>query len=270
MKLRTPAAVVSATAALMLAVAVAAAQEPAPDVAVRVTPKTITVAGDDALKAGPTRFVLTSTGKNPRGVLIARLRDGVTRRKAARVAPSIKSPADAERRLGRFVSSAMLMKGQPYLTTTELTAGEYIVIDITRTPSVRAGFTVGDEPSTATMPATTASIIARDHRFSVPSGLPQDGPFLVENRGRRLHHVLAYPVRAGVPAKRIMRSLLRNRTRYLTGAPAAVTEIVSGGTANAVEGRFRKGRILLTCFLKDGTGKRTHAERGMYKAVTVK
>lgn len=273
MKMRTPAVVVSATAALVLAGAVAVvAQEPspAPDVAVKVTPKSITLTGADALKTGATRFVMSSSGKNPRGVLVVRLKDGVTRAEAAEAAPKIKGPAEAERKLGRFVASTMLIKGQQYATTTELAEGEYVVLDITRTPAVRAGFTVGAEPSSATMPATNASIVASDYRFRLPDGLPREGPFLVENRGRKLHHVLAYPVKSGVPAGRIVRNLLADKTRYLTGAPAAVTEIVSGGTANAVEGRFRKGRILLVCFLNDGPGKKSHAALGMYKAVTVK
>ena len=270
MKLPIPAVVASATTALALLGAAAIAQEPAPDVTVKVTPTAITLTGADALRPGATRFVMSSEGKKPRGVLIARLKEGVTRAEAEEAAPSIKNPAQAERRLGRFVSSAILLQGQGYATTTDLAAGEYVLVDITRTPAVRAGFTVGGEPTTATMPATTASIIATDYRFRLPDGLPRNGPFLVENRGDKLHHVLAYPVKRGVRAKRIVRSLMRGRSRYLTGAPSAVTEIISGDTANAVEGRFRKGRILFACFLQDGPRKPPHAALGMYKAVTVK
>lgn len=270
MKLRTPAVMASAMAALALTGPVAGAQEPVPDVTVKVTPRAATVSGAEALRAGPTRFVLSSTGKAERGVIIVRLRDGLTRRRATKLAPRIQSPAQGEHRLGRFVSSALLARGQQYATTTDLAPGEYAVLDITKRPVIRNGFTVADEPSAALMPATSASIIASDYRFSLPDGLPQAGPFLIENRGNELHHVLAFPIKRKVRPRRVVRSLLRDRPRGLRGAPSAVTELISGGTANAVEGQFRKGRILLVCFLRDGRGEPTHAELGMFKAVRVR
>lgn len=271
MKMRTPAAVASATAALVLAGAVAVvAQEPAPDVFVKVTPTAMTVTGAEALRSGPTRLVMSSSGRASRGVVLVKLKEGLTREQAEARARGIATPQQGERRIGRFLASAVLLRGQEYATTVELTEGEYVLVDITKTPAVRAGFAVGAEPSAATMPTTAASIVARDYSFSLPDGLPRNGPFLVENRGKEMHHVLAYPVRRGVAAKRIVRGLMRGRTRHLTGAPSAVTEVVSGGTENAVEGRFRQGRILLVCFIRDGPRKPPHAALGMYKAVTVK
>ena len=271
MSMRTPAAVASATAAMVLAGAVAVvAQEPAPDVLVKVTPKAITVTGAEALKAGPTRLVMSSSGKAQRGVVLVKLKDGVSRGEAAERARRIETSQQGERRIGRFLASALLGNGTEYATTVVLSEGEYVLVDITKTPTVRAGFTVGAEPSTAMMPTTTATIVARDYRFRLPRTLPRDGPFLVENRGRKMHHVIALPVRRGVSAKRIARSVLRGRSRYLTGAPSAVTETVSGGTANAVEGRFREGRVLFMCFVQDGPRKPSHAALGMYKAVNVR
>ena len=271
MKMRTPAIVTSLTAALVLAGAVAVvAQEPVPDVVVKVTPTSITVTGADALKAGATRLVMSSSGRAQRGVILIRLKDGLTREQAAEAAAGITTPQQGERRVGRFLASAMLSRGQQYATTVELTEGEYVLVDITKKPKVRAGFVVGAEPSTAVMPTTTASIIARDYRFSVPRTLPRNGPFLVENRGDEMHHVLAYPIRRGIRARRVVRSLLRDdEPKGIVGAPSAVTEVVSGGTANAVEGRFREGRILFVCFISDGPRKPTHAALGMYKAVNV-
>ena len=272
MTMRTPAAVASVTAALALAGAVGVvAQEPAPDVLVKVTPKAITVTGAEALKSGPTRLVLSSSGRAQRGVILVKLKEGVTREEAAERAAGLRSPAQGERRLGRFEASALLARGQGYATTVELGEGEYVLLDITKRPVVRAGFTVGAEPGTAAMPTTTASLIARDYRFRIPKSLPRNGPFLVENRGRKMHHFLAFPIRRGIRAKRVVRSLMRDdEPKGLVGAPSAVAEIVSGGTANAVEGRFRKGRILFACFLQDGPRKPPHAALGMYKAVNVR
>jgi hypothetical protein len=272
MKLPIKAVVASPTPALALTGAVAVvAQEPTPHVTVRVTPSDITVTGADALRSGPTRFVMSSAGKAERGVIVVRLKDGVTREQAAKAARKITSPAQGERRIGRFVTSALLARGRPYATTTELAAGEYVVLDITKRPVVRAGFTVGTEPNTATMPVATSTIVADDYSFELPDGLRRDGPFVVENRGEELHHVLAFPIKRKVRAKKVVRSLMRDdEPKGLRGTPAAVTEIVSGGTANAVEGRFVKGRILFVCFLQDGPRKPPHAALGMYKAVRVK
>ena len=258
-----------AVAAIGAGAAVVGAQEPTPEVGVAITPKAMTVTGADALKSGPTRLVFSTQSKE-RGFLLLALKDGVTREQVAEAAPKIQNPAKAEKKYGRFVASSYVTRGNEYATTVDLAGGEYVLIDMTKQPAVRAGFVVGEERSTATMPATDKSVIARDYRFSAPDGLPKSGPFLVENRGDELHHVLAFPIKRGISAKRVVKGLMRDKPRGITGPPTALTEIVSSGTKNAVETPLRKGRVLLICFLQDGPKKPPHAALGMYKAVTVR
>lgn len=258
-----------AVAAIGAGAAVVGAQEPAPDVTVAMTSKAMTVTGADALKSGPTRFVF-STKTKERGFVLLELKDGVTREQVAEGASKIRSPLQAERKYGRLVASSFVTKGQKYATTLDLADGEYVLVDMTKAPAVRAGFAVGAERSTAVMPATASSVIADDYKFSAPKGISLDGPVLVENRGDVLHHVLAFPIKRKISAKRIVKGLMNDKPKGITGPPAALTEIVSGGTKNAVEAPLRKGRVLLVCFLQDGPKKPPHAALGMYKAVNVK
>lgn len=272
MNSRTPAAVALATAALLLTGAAAVtAQDAPPSVTVKIEPTAMRLAGHDGLAGGPTRFVVRATGKRQRGFELMQLNEGVTPEEVAERIRTMRDASKVERELGRFVAGSIVSPGTKYATTVDLESGQYALIDITRTPRLRTSFTVGDARNTAQMPDASASIVAEDYRFRLPATLPSRGPYRVENRGDRIHHVLALRLRRHASSKRVVRQMLKGKQpKGVVGSGSAVTELVSGGTTNVVEGRFRKGRILLVCFLRDTPKSRPHAALGMYKAVRVR
>jgi hypothetical protein len=271
MNVRTHAAVACVMVALLLVGAAAVtAQDAPPTVAVNVSPTAMQVTGADALAAGPTRFLFTVSGKGERGFSLVQLKPGMTPEQADQVARKIKAANRAEQQLGRFLGGSVVPSGQEYATTVELQPGSYALIDSTNTPRVRASFVVGETASAARMPDTTSSIVTDDYRFRTPATLSSTGPYRVENRGTRLHHVFAIPMRRNAKTRRVVARLLKGkRSKALIGPPAVVADLVSGGTVNAVEGSLRKGKVLLVCFVQDTPKKPPHAALGMYKAVTV-
>lgn len=264
------------TGAVALAVAgagaaVVGAQEAPPTVGIAVTPKTMTVTGADALKAGPTRLAFTRRGKGESGFVVIELKPGVTRAQVTKAAPNITDPRGGLK-YGRFVASSFVAGGARYATTLTLKAGEYVIVDITRRPAVRAAFTVGRETSTAvaTTPATTVGMV--DYGFDMPSTVPRTGTFRVENRGKQLHHMLTFPLRKGVNEAKLLRDLKAGKEprAAFAGPPSAPVEVVSPGTVNDVEVRQRAGKVLFVCFLQDSAKKPPHVALGMAKVVTVK
>lgn len=266
-------ACVSAVAATATGiVAAAGAQEPVPTVQLTVAAKSATVAGAEALKAGPTKLAFKSSGKGERGFAVFRLNPGVTRDVVTKAAPKIKTPAQAHR-YGRFVASGFIEGRQTYSTTVTLPAAEYVLIDFTKQPAVRTGFTVASEQSTATPPAAVATVKMSDYRFGAPSTLPRSGVIQVDNAGKKLHHALVLPLAKGVNAQKLIADIKRGKEpadKNFKGAPAALTEVVSPGTSNAVDAKLTPGKSLLICFISDSERKPPHAALGMAKVVTVR
>ena len=249
------------------------AQEAPPTVDVTITPRAMTVKGAEALKGGPTRLAFTATGRGEAGFVVMELKPGVTRQQITAAAPRIKDPAAAERRYGRFVASTFLAVARRYATTITLKPGaEYVILDISKRPAVRAGFTVGPETSTAAAPAPAATIGLEDYAVDAPATLPRTGTIRVENRGKVLHHLLAFPLRKDTDTKKLMRQIKAGKEPrgVFAGPPSAPVEIVSTGTVNDVEVSSRPGKTLLVCFLQDTRKAPPHAALGMAKVVTVK
>jgi len=249
------------------------AQEAPPTVDVAVTAKKMTVRGADALRGGPTRLAFELTGRGEVGFVVLELKPGVTRAQVARAAPKIQDPAAAERRYGRFVAGTFLAGRRTYATTITLKpATEYVLVDITRRGVVRGGFQVGQEAGTAVAPTPPITVGMEDYSFDVPSTIPRTGAMRIENRGRVLHHLLAFPLRKGVNTTKLLRDVKAGkepRTAF-SGPPSAPVEIVSPGTVNDVEGTRRPGKVLFVCFVRDSRKAPPHAALGMAKVVTVK
>lgn len=253
-------------------VAIANAADAPPTVTITAAARSLSVQGAEGLKAGPTRFVMKSKGKGERGLILFRLRPGVTRAQIAKAAGRIQDPGDA-RRYGRFSASTFLMPGTAYTTTINLVPAEYVVVDYSGRPVVRGGFTVGSERSTAVAPVADADVGLRDYGFTGPSTLPRSGTLRVTNDGRVLHHALAFPLRKGASSKALLRRLRSGKEpseKDFAGPPTALVEIVSPGAENLVETKLKPGRTLLVCFLQDGPKKPPHSALGMARVVTVR
>ena len=252
-------------------VAVVSAQDPPLTVNVTVGASSMTVVGEEGLSAGPTRFNFTVARGAERGFALFELKAGVTREEVTEAAPEIRSPADAHR-YGRFVASGIEDGGGTYTTTITLRDGQYVLIDFTRRPVVREGFVVGTSPSTARLPEPDATVTMRDYAFRGDSVLPRDGVVRVENKGRRIHHALLFPLRSGVNARRVVRQLKQGKDpeKAFAGQATALTEIVSPLAVNDVEERLRRGRHVLVCFVSNSERGKSHAELGMVRRVRVR
>ena len=257
-------------AALGTAASVVFAQEPQAPPLVRVTVNAsdMEVVGEESLGVGPTRFEVTVPGRQERAFSLFELKAGVTREEAERRAPQIQEPADAEA-LGRFVAGSVIDGGQTYTTTLSLRDGTYVLIDLTRRPAVRDGFTVGTTPNMANVTEPDATVTMRDYAFAGDTTLPRNGTLRIENDGRRLHHALAFRLRSGVNGRRVVRQLRRGREprRVFAGQASALVELVSGGTVNDVETSARAGRYVLVCFIQNTRRSKPHAELGMVRQV---
>src|SRR4051812_6011913 len=109
---------------------VAWAQDAPPTVEVTVTAKKITIAGADAIKAGPTRLHFTAKGGD-KGAVLVRLEDGVTQEKFASVVKKLRNPNTAEK-YGTFVASGFFAK--EYATTVTLEDADYALVDVSNEP----------------------------------------------------------------------------------------------------------------------------------------
>ena len=206
--------VLCAFALLGGATGVVPAQDPTPPPVVKVTvlASKMEVSGADGLGAGPTRFEFSVPGRAERGFLVFELKDGVTRAEAEEETPKIREPQDAEK-LGRFVAGSVVDGGDEYATTISLREGEYVLIDFTRQPVVRTGFTVGTAPNGATARRPTSTVDMRDYSFRGDAVLPRSGVIRVVNNGRRLHHALALRLKPGKTPRQAIRRIKSGKDR---------------------------------------------------------
>lgn len=268
---RLPLAALAATAAVAATTSLAGAQtEPQapPIINVTINATDMTVVGEESLGAGPTRLSIKVPRGAERAFALFELKSGVTREEAERAAPEIEEPADAER-LGRFVASSIVNGGDTYETVLTLRAATYVLIDFTRRPAVRDGFTVGLTPNGANTFAPDAEITMRDYSFAGDRTLPRNGTVRLENDGRRIHHALAFRLRRGVSGRRVARQLRQGREprRAFAGQAYALVELVSSRTVNDVETEMAGGRYVLVCFVQNSRRGKPHAELGMVRLV---
>jgi hypothetical protein len=261
-----PAAIAGTT--LFLITTIAGAQQAPPLIEVTVNKSDMEVVGEESLSAGPTRLRVTVPGKAERAFVLFELKAGVTREEVERAAPEIEHPADAEK-FGRFVASSIIDGGQTYETTLTLRDGNYVLIDLTRRPAVRDGFTVGLSPNQADPLNPDATITLEDYKFGGDTVLPRRGILRIENTGRRIHHALAFRLRRGVSGRRVVRQLRGGGEprRAFAGQASALVELVSSGAVNDVKTSARRGRYVLVCFVSNSRRGKPHAQLGMVRAV---
>ena len=246
------------------------AQEAPPTVGIAIAKTKMTVTGAEALRSGPTRLAFTHSGRGEVGFVVMQLKPGVTRDEVAEAVKRIKDPAQGAK-YGSYVASTFLAGRGDYATTVTLRPAEYVIIDITRKPAVRASFAVGQEPNGAVAPEPAVTVGLDDYAVDMPSRIPRSGTMRVENRGEVLHHLLAFPLRKGVKAGKLLKRIKAGKEprNAFAGPPSAPVEVVSPGTVNDVEVARRPGKVLYVCFLQDRRKAPPHSALGMAKVVTV-
>jgi hypothetical protein len=243
-----------------------------PEIEFRVTAKAVTLAPGTQVPAGYTKLTLRRTGRGESGLVLIRLRPGVTVEQITEAAPRIEDPNDVDE-YGTIVASTYVMGSGSYSTTVRLEDADHVWVDMTKKPVVRLAFHAGPADSGASAPRTSATVALRDYRFAMPSRLkPGRQTLKVVNEGKVMHHALVFPLAKGVKERALLKKIRAGKepTKEFSGPPAALVEIVSPKTTNAVEMNLRRGRYLFICFLQDGPKEKMHAQKGMQKVVTVR
>lgn len=271
MKGRFVAAGVAAAALAGTGAVVVGAQEPAPTVAVTVTPSKMTVSGAEALRPGPLRLAVESPGRRARDFTVFELEEDVSVDDLQRRLRTLREADDAER-YGKLVGGGAVARGASYTTTFEAEAGTYVLLDTTRQPAIRAEFTVGGEQGTAVAPEPDRTVGLREYRFEMPATLPRRGVVRFANRGEELHFALALRLKRGTSTGSVIRQLRRGRDDIPgLGTATEPLGLVSGDTVNDVEVRFQPGRYVLVCFYGDRKSQnRPHSTLGMVRGFQVR
>jgi hypothetical protein len=271
MKGRFMAAGVAAASLAGTGAVVVGAQEPAPTVAVTVTPSKMTVSGAEALQPGPLRVAVESPGRRARDFTVFEVEEGVDLDDARQRLRGLRS-ADAAERYGRLVAGGAVARGASYSTTFEAKEGTYLLVDTTQQPAVRAEFTVGGEQGTAVAPEPDRTVGLREYRFDMPATLPRRGVVRFANRGEELHFALALRLKRGTSTSSVVRQLRQGKDDIAgLGQATEPLGLVSGDTVNDVEVRFQPGRYVLVCFYGDRESQnRPHSALGMARGFRVR
>jgi hypothetical protein len=279
---RTRVGAVLALAALPVAgLAVAAsAQDPA-------APQTVTIAtaggkatvtGADALAQGPTRFVVSGTGKEV-DLTLFQLKPGATQAQVVAALAKLKGPPTSLQKYGSFAFGSTSGKGYaPTTTDLALTTATYLVVDSTRALKVVSSFAVGTTTTTVATPTPDATITMRDFHITAPATLPSTGTIRVTNTGKSPHFLLALKAGSTAGAHEVAMLLHKGgqanekkAQKLITGEDELVS-VISPGVTNDVEvSRLAKGSYVLVCFYGDARSHmKEHSMLGMETVVHVR
>lgn len=173
--------------------------------------------------------------------------------------------------------------GESRTVTEVLKPGTYYMLDSesaqgSQQPNARKGgvakLEVTGEATDAELPATDATITAKDFSFESAGVKPGANQVTFENSGKQLHHALALPIAKG--------STIDDVKKFVTsegqpsGPPpvdfenAVGTAVIDGGQAQVAEMEFKKGKYALVCFITNRDGGPPHVAMGMVNELDVK
>jgi plastocyanin len=164
--------------------------------------------------------------------------------------------------------------GAEATSTQVLEPGTYYAVDTSggRSPAY-VRFEVTGEAGDAQLPATGATITARDFLFEASGLRAGVNEVTFDNVGREIHHVIAFPLAEGRSAADFRRFIV---TDGRGGGPPPVdfdrgtaSSAFDGGTSGNVQLRLVSGRYVLVCFISNRAGGPPHALMGMIDEVTV-
>ena len=274
LKLRTSLRVLLVASLFALVLPSLASAATLPTVGVSGKPGAITITGADALAPGATTFAFSGTGKNV-DLLLVRLKAGKTADELVAAAARSRDATKLQRKFGDFVAGAALAKGQTSSVDVDLTAADYVLIDITRKPKNVGTFTVAGTPTGATLSNGDASITLKDFRIVASRRLPKNGAIRVHNRGPSPHFIVAFPLRPGANARDALKFLKAGKDRKFGalggGPPISLVELLSPGVTNVLHVKLHAGTWVLACFYSDAHSRgMPHMMLGMETAVRVK
>ncbi len=163
--------------------------------------------------------------------------------------------------------------GKTVSSTQVLVPGTYYAIDSNGgRRAAFVSFEVTGDAGDAALPATDASITAKEYAFTASGLRAGTNEVHFVNDGREIHHVIALPLAKGRTAADFRRFIASDGR----GGPPPVdfdagsnSSAFDGGTGGNVQLRLQRGEYVLVCFISDRRGGPPHATFGMVREVTV-
>lgn len=170
--------------------------------------------------------------------------------------------------------------GETATVTQALEPGRYFLVDTEGgdggKPNAKKGgiveFEVTGEGG-GELPATDASITARDYSFDTAGIKPGTNRLTFENAGKELHHVIAFPINEGFTIGDARKAFASEEEPE--GPPPVDfegfvgTAVIDGGEEQVTELDFEKGKYALVCFITDRAGGPPHVAKGMISELDV-
>jgi len=261
-------------ASLLALVLPALASAALPTVAVVGASGGVTVTGADALAPGATSFAFSGSGKE-KDLLLVRLKSGRTAAELMTAAARQRDATKLQNKFGDFVAGGAVGRGLKLTVDVDLTAADYVLVDITKKPKQVATFTVAGTPTGAVLPTTRASVTLKDFRIKAKGTFPKNGAFTVHNNGPSPHLLVAFPLHPGANVRAALKALRTNRERafnkQLGGPPAGLVMLLSPGVTNVIHAKLHAGTTVLACFYSDMKSRNMpHMMLGMETAIRVK
>lgn len=123
------------------------------------------------------------------------------------------------------------------------------------------------------LPKTDATITARDYSFEATGLKAGKNEVEIDNAGKELHHVIAFPLLPGKTlddAKKVLASEEEPSgpppfdEKAITG-----TTVLEGGEKQVLDLDLKKGKNVLVCFISDRKGGPPHVAKGMISETNV-
>lgn len=274
------AAVATATAAVTAAAVVPAATANAggvPTVTVKMSSKTISVAGGTHLQAGRVIFKVTA-GSGDHVLQLFRLRSGYTAGQARKdTDASFNGDLKALKRVDTkviWLGGAEAMKGHPGYVSETLYAGTYYLVD-QNGPAFQKVTVSGTPPQRPWIDNSSTITATKAKRWSPSSStLPHSGWTLFRNSGDQPHFMVLQQVKKGTTRQDVV-NFLQNSGPNSPPPSWALGGAASNGVVspnNQVLWKYDvpRGTYALMCFWSDLKTGMPHAMMGMVKIVTMK
>jgi hypothetical protein len=238
---------------------------------IALTGREMTVDGD--LEAGLTEITFRNDGRGEHEAQLIRVEGDRSEAEVLRQFAATGEGRPTPDWLRAAGGAGLAPAGREVTSTQVLEPGTYYAVDTSGDgrPAF-ASFEVTGEAGSAELPATDATITARDFTFE-SSGLRAGvNEVTFDNVGREIHHVIAVPLLEGRTLADARRFLTEERS---SGPPPIDFERVSsssafdGGTGGNVQLRLDRGRYVLVCFISNRAGGPPHALMGMIAEATV-
>jgi hypothetical protein len=272
-KLALPAAALAAALALTACGGSSSSSKSGPAQKLTITAKDsgLTIGQAAALRPGRVDISAVNGGKQPHGLLLGRLNDGVS---ADSVKALIaKDPAKALTMFSLAGGIAAINPGAPWNASTKLRDGTYIAVDTGTGSDGKANFTkprgvqtfdVKGSTVNAADAKTDASVTLRDYAIDMPSSIPATASLKISNTGKDNHELTFVKVHDAKVGQAFVKLIRSGKPVDFKSATIPVLAPTGPGTQTVVRGKLAPGEYLAYCSFASARSKgKAHATLGM-------